>query len=219
MIDPVMTEIVLIRHGETAWNAEARMQGHLDIGLNARGREQAALLADRLRDERFDAVIASDLSRAFDTAQIVAAGRNVAIVSDPALRERCFGAFEGLLYAEIDLHFPDAWEAWHARDADARYPAGDRVAETLREFSARVLAAVTGHAQRHLGRRIAVFTHGGVLDCVYRSAHGIALEQPRNFDLANTAVNRMRWDGRILHPVTWGDVSHLQQRALDEMVE
>ena len=212
-----MTEIVLIRHGETSWNFAARLQGHLDIPLNARGVEQARRLAQALGDEVFDAVIASDLQRAFDTAQAIAAPRAMRVLVDSNLRERCFGAFEGLLYADIESHFPQAWQDWKTRAIDARYPAGVRVAETLREFSARSLDSVFGHARAHPGKKIAIVTHGGVLDCVYRAAAQIALDRPRDFDIMNTGVNRFVLEGDRVTLVRWGDISHLAQPSLDEL--
>ena len=139
------------------------------------------------------------------------------VTIDPALRERCFGAFEGLLYDDIGVHFPVACTAWKTRDLDTRYPPGERIAETLREFSARAVAAVLGHAQRHHGQKIAILTHGGVLDCLYRAALGIDLEKPRDFDITNTAINRFGWNEGTLQLLRWGDVSHLARQALDEM--
>lgn len=105
-------EILLIRHGETAWNAERRLQGQLDIPLNPHGLRQAAALAAALRHEAIDAVIASDLQRARQTAQALATARALPLRLDPALRERCYGAFEGLLYADIAAQFPAAHAAW-----------------------------------------------------------------------------------------------------------
>lgn len=214
-----MTEILLIRHGETAWNFEARLQGHLDIALNPNGVAQAQLLAQALHAEPLDAIIASDLQRARQTAEAIAATRGMTVTIDSALRERCFGAFEGLLYDEIEVHFPQAYQQWKAREVDARYPSGKHQAETLREFSARSLRSVIGHAQRHRGQRIAIVTHGGVLDCLYRAARDIDLARARDFDIRNTAVNRFSWDGTILKLTRWGDVSHLAQRALDELAQ
>ena len=212
-----MTEIVLIRHGETAWNFAARLQGHLDIPLNAHGTLQAHRLAQALENEAFDAIIASDLQRARDTAQAIAAPRGMAVLVDINLRERCFGAFEGLLYADIESHFPQAWQDWKMRAIDARYPAGVHVAETLREFSARSLRSVIEHARVHSGKKIAIVTHGGVLDCVYRAAAQIALDRPRDFDIMNTGVNRFVLEADRLTLVRWGDISHLTQPTLDEL--
>ena len=212
-----MTDILLIRHGETSWNAEHRLQGHLDIALNQVGIEQAARLATALQRDPPQIVIASDLQRARDTARPFVAANSVELLIDGALRERCFGAFEGLRYDEIGAHFPQAYVDWQARDLDARYPAGINKAETLREFSERAVASVLGHVQRHAGKKIAVVTHGGVLDCLYRFATGMALEKKRDFDIGNASINRFRWDRGALKLVQWGDVDHLTSRVLDDI--
>ena len=214
-----MTEILLIRHGETAWNAQRRLQGFLDIELNAEGARQATLLALALRNASIDAVVASDLQRAIATAQPIAAAHGLPVELDADLRERCFGGFEGLLYDEIAQHFPQAHQSWMAREIDARYPPGAHVAETLREFSARALAAVTKHAARHPAGKIVIVTHGGVLDCVFRAVHGVALSKPRDFEIRNTALNRLRWDGARLHIDAWGGLEHLSQQARDELAQ
>ena len=212
-----MTEIVLIRHGETDWNAERRMQGHLDIGLNTVGYRQAELLAAALRDEACEVVISSDLQRACDTARPLVQLCGVAWIIDATLRERCFGAFEGLRYDEIETLFPHAHAAWQAREIDARTPAGVHVAETLREFSQRAVASVIAHAQRHTGKKIAIVTHGGVLDCVYRFSTGMPLEKARSVEINNASVNRFRWHQGKLELLQWGDVSHLSMPVLDDL--
>ncbi|EGF31489.1 Phosphoglycerate mutase family [Oxalobacteraceae bacterium IMCC9480] len=212
-----MTELLLIRHGETDWNAERRLQGFLDIGLNDRGRQQAAALAQALHDEVLDVVIASDLQRAVHTAQALAVPRGLAVLTDAGLRERCYGAFEGLRYDEIVDHFPQAHASWMAREIDARFPPGPQIAETLREFSARAIENVIAIAQRHAGQKIAIVTHGGVLDCVYRAARGVGLDSERDFDIMNTGINRFHWDGKLLTVLQWGNIAHLDQAALDEI--
>lgn len=212
-----MTEILLIRHGETDWNAERRMQGHVDIALNAEGLRQARALGQALRGEALDAVFSSDLLRAYHTAQAIAAGRGMQVQTDPGLRERCYGAFEGLRHEDIRQRYPEAYAAWQAREADARLPDGERAAETLREFSARAVGAVVGLAVAHNLPRIAVVSHGGLLECIYREARGIGWGTPRDFDIRNASINRLRWNGKVLRVVAWGDVSHLQQEALDEV--
>ncbi|GAA4014038.1 histidine phosphatase family protein [Actimicrobium antarcticum] len=211
------TEILLIRHGETDWNAERRLQGFRDIGLNDHGRQQAAALAQALRDDVLDVVIASDLQRAWHTAQTLATPRQLTVITDASLRERCYGAFEGLRYDEIVDHFPVAHAAWMAREIDARFPPGAHPAETLREFSARSVSSVIALAQQHRGKKIAIVTHGGVLDCLYRAARGLGLDTARDFDIMNTGVNRFVWDGTALHVVQWGDVAHLSSETLDEL--
>ena len=217
-----MLEILLIRHGETAWNAEKRMQGHLDIGLNDAGLQQAAALGSALRGEQFDAIFTSDLQRASQTAAAVAAGRTLPVGIDAGLRERCFGGFEGLLYAELSIRHPDAYAAWKSRELDVRYPAGVNVAETLREFSERTLSTIDRLADLVAGsdpvhRKIALFTHGGVLECAYRAATGTSLQLARDFEILNASINRLRWTDGRLEVLRWADVGHLRAAALDEI--
>lgn len=210
-------EIVLIRHGETAWNAERRLQGHLDIGLNAAGKQQVAALGLALAQERFDAIFASDLQRARQTADAVAAAHALPIHIDAGLRERCYGAFEGLLYDDIGGRFPQAHAAWMAGDVDARFPAGEFVAETLNEFHARANQAIRNIIAGGTYRKIAIVSHGGVLDCVFRAINGVHIGATREFDVLNASINRLRWDGAQLHIMQWGDVAHLRSPARDEL--
>ncbi|QAU35755.1 histidine phosphatase family protein [Janthinobacterium sp. 17J80-10] len=212
-----MTEILLIRHGETDWNTERRLQGHLDIALNAEGVRQAQALGHALRGETLDAIFSSDLGRARQTAQAIAAGRALEVQIEPGLRERCYGAFEGLRHADIEERYPREYAAWRGRELDAVLPAGAQVAETLREFAARAVGAVVGLAVAHQLRRIAVVSHGGVLECICREARGLGWSAPRDFDIRNASINRLHWNGNTLRVLAWGDVAHLQQDALDEV--
>jgi probable phosphoglycerate mutase len=211
-----MTEIFLIRHGETAWNAERRLQGHLDIPLNEEGERQAAALARALAGESVDMIISSDLSRAASTARAVAELQGLPLQTDASLRERCFGAFEGLLYDELESHFPEAYAQWKARDPHARYPDGERRAETFAEFSQRAVEAVCRIADAHSGKRLILVSHGGVLDAVYRAANGIDITAPRDFDVLNASINQVQWDGEKLKVLRWSDNAHLTA-ALDEL--
>jgi len=211
-----MLDIVLIRHGETAWNAERRMQGHLDVDLNETGLRQAELLAQALQDERFDALYCSDLSRARKTAAPLAAAQGLTPVVDSGWRERCYGGFEGHSYDEISKLFPEAYAAMLARSKDYRYPQGANTAETLQEFSARAVGSLM-RAIDAGGRRIAIVTHGGVLDCINRHVRGMDLSLPRDFETPNTGVNRLTWDGCGLKIVQWANLEHLAGLALDEI--
>jgi probable phosphoglycerate mutase len=193
-----LTRVIAVRHGETVWNAELRMQGQLDTNLSAQGRWQAGRVAAALAGEGLDAVIASDLSRALDTAQAIADRAGLAVATDPGLRERSFGVFEGYSYAEIDHFGPDE-------------------GETFRAFYARSVATATAVAARHAGRSIAIVTHGGVLDCLYRAASGIALDAPRSWQLGNASINRLLYTPRGFTLVGWSDSAHLEgERPLDD---
>lgn len=212
-----VTKIVLIRHGETAWNAERRLQGHIDIALNDEGERQAQALARALAGEHFDAIYASDLQRAFQTASAVAALQGMPVTADPALRERCYGGFEGLLYAEIEQRYPRQFAAWQARDIDGDMPDGVRVAETFRQFYARCVHAFTAIAARHPGQTLALVAHGGVLECAYRAALGLSLETPRDFPVRNASINRFAMQDGVLALTSWGEIEHLRCDVLDEM--
>ena len=148
------TTIVLVRHGETDWNAERRVQGHTDRPLNETGRAQARALADQLAREQFDAVYSSDLLRAYETARIVAERLGLAVATLRELREKDFGSWEGLTDTVILERFPDARSgAW-----------GD--GETAEELGMRVLDALRRIAAAHPGRRVLVVTHGGPVRAV-----------------------------------------------------
>ena len=210
-------KLILIRHGETAWNAERRLQGHLDIPLNTEGERQARLLAGALAAESLDLVVASDLQRARQTAQAVATLRGMPLHIDPGLRERCYGGFEGLLYSEIEQRFPAEFAAWQARDVDAILPDGKNSGETFRQFYRRSTDAILGLARAHAGQAIAMVAHGGVLECAYRLALGLPLETPRDFKVFNASINRFRLvEGRLVLD-SWGEVAHLRPELLDEL--
>ncbi len=199
------TRIVAIRHGETDWNATTRLQGQIDIPLNALGHRQAGRLADALRDEGLERVIASDLDRAAETARALAAALRLPLELDPGLRERAFGVLEGHTYDEIALRWPDAARRWRARDPEFAADGG----ETLAGFHARSVAAVERVALAHAGRSIAIVTHGGVLDALYRAAAGIALGAPRTWMLGNASINRMLHTPQGFTLVGWDDRGHL----------
>lgn len=200
------TELILIRHGETDWNRELRFQGQLDVPLNAIGLEQARRVAERMAQEPLQVLVSSDLQRARQTAQAVA-GRVQALdpVLDAALREQHFGIVEGLQVADIKARYPRAWEQWVRFDADFTFEGG----ESTRVFHGRVLAAVRALARRHAGRTLAVVTHGGVLDMVYRSARGLPLSGARVSEIPNAGINRVRLQGERIEIVDWADTRHL----------
>jgi probable phosphoglycerate mutase len=206
------TRVIAIRHGETAWNVDTRIQGQLDIPLNDTGRWQAARLARALADEPLDAIYASDLGRAHATALALAEATAKPVITDPGLRERGFGIFEGLTFAEIEQRWPAESERWRKRDPDF----GPEGGETLTGFYARCVAAAERIAAAHPGQHIAIVAHGGVLDCLYRAGSRIALQAPRTWALANAGINRLLYtpDGFTL--VGWGDTFHLEDDALDE---
>ena len=210
------TRILAIRHGETAWNQGGRLQGHLDIALNATGREQARRLAQALagRDDRIDLVVSSDLCRALETARAVADATGAPLLADAGLRERCFGDYQGRTFAEVTAQQPEQAERWRRRDPAWAAPGGG---ESLLQIRERVAQTVRRLAAENMGKQIALFTHGGVLDVLYREATGLGLQDARTWQLGNAAINRLLWtpDGGLTL-VGWADTSHLDQETLDE---
>jgi probable phosphoglycerate mutase len=194
-----------VRHGETRWNVEARIQGHGDSELTEKGVAQAEAIAVRLAGEHFDAIVASDLGRALRTAQCIARGHDLAIRTDPRLRERSFGVGEGLTYDEIDAGWPDIFSRVRDTDPDALIPGG----ETRRQFHARVGDAFQWLAHSYRGRRVAVVTHGGVLSSLYRHIHAIPIEQAHRIAISNASYNAVALDGAAWRVDAWDDTSHL----------
>ena len=210
--DAALTRVIAVRHGETTWNAEARMQGQLDTALSARGRWQAERLGAALAGAGIDVIVASDLSRAFDTAQAVARRTGLPVATDAGLRERSFGVFQGSTYAEIDARWPAEAARWRRHEPDFGAEGG----ETLRDFSDRAVAAASRIAARHRGRTVLLATHGGVLDCLYRAATRIPLGAPRSWELANASINRLLFTDQGCTLVGWNDVAHLDGATLDD---
>ncbi|MDO8285998.1 MAG: histidine phosphatase family protein [Rhodoferax sp.] len=210
------TRIIAIRHGETAWNVDTRLQGHLDIGLNERGQWQARRAAQALADEDIAAIYTSDLSRARATAQAIADhNTNLAarqVHPHTGLRERGFGIFEGQTYAQINLDWPEESRRWRQRDPHFAPQGG----ETLTQLRERVTATVNALASQHVGEQIVLVAHGGVMDALYRLATHVAIDAPRSWDLGNAAINRLLWTPDGLTLVGWSDTRHLDDATLDE---
>ena len=213
------TQITAVRHGETAWNAQSRLQGHLDIDLNDLGRWQAQRVGLALADSGISTIYCSDLRRAHDTALAIsrAISQHSGIAPsdlrlEPGLRERSFGSFEGLTYEQVSTLHPEDALRWKQRDPDWAPPGGESPA-ALHQRIATTLHAI---AAQHPGEHIALVSHGGVLDMLYRLATGQALNAPRTWELGNCAINRLLYTPQALTLVGWADTQHLDAQALDE---
>lgn len=214
MTASTITRFCLVRHGETDWNGAKRIQGHIDIDLNAAGQDQARALKRSLSAHQFAAAYSSDLLRAWNTARIATRGLGLAVSPAPTFRERHFGVMQGVTRLEASERFPQALHHHKARTPDYDYESG----ESLKDFAARIMAELEALAVRHAGQTVLVFTHGGVLDVAYRFATGRALSMPRDFLLPNAALNWVERDGQGWKLISWADCSHLK-RALDEVPE
>lgn len=215
------TRIIAVRHGETAWNVETRIQGQLDIGLNDKGRWQAERVGLALADETVARVYASDLMRAHHTALSIghhhlarhngstAAGE---VHLHQGLRERCFGKFEGHTYADIEAQWPDESRRWRQREPDFAPEGGESPVQVMQ----RVERTVNALAAPHAGKQIVLVAHGGIMDMLYRLATRQTVSAPRTWELGNTAINRLLWTPEGLALVGWSDTRHLDENALDE---
>lgn len=208
------TRIVAIRHGETAWNVDTRIQGHLDIALNDTGQWQARQVAKALAAEPLTAIYSSDLQRAHATAHAIAQASGAPLVPEPGLRERSFGTLEGRTFAEIETELPEQARRWRQRDPHFAPEGG----ETLVQLRERIAATTHRLAAQHSGGLIVLVAHGGVLDVLYRLATGQELQAPRTWQLANASINRLLWTPQGLTLVGWADTQHLDTGSRDETV-
>jgi probable phosphoglycerate mutase len=213
-----MTRFWLIRHGETQWNADRRLQGQLDIPLSATGVAQATRLKAYLRTPAFtpaiDVIVTSDLGRAYETARIAAGDLSIPMVPCPELRERAYGIYEGRDWADLK------GENGGAAAIDFGDPAQDvEQGESLPVFDARVQRAFEGLAARYRGKNVLAFSHGGVIDIVWRRLHDHPLSAPRPDPILNTSINAFSIDAdKAWTAGDWGYVGHLQEHALDDVL-
>jgi probable phosphoglycerate mutase len=208
------TRIIAVRHGETAWNVDTRIQGHLDIALNDTGHWQARQVARALADEPLAAVYTSDLQRAHATALAIAQASGAPLVAEPGLRERSFGELEGRTFTEIEAELPEQARRWRQRDPHFAPTGG----ETLVQLRERIAATTHRLAAQHTEQLIVLVAHGGVLDMLYRLATGLDLQAPRTWLVTNASINRLLWTPQGLTLVGWADTQHLDTGSRDETV-
>ncbi len=209
-----MTIFYVVRHGETTWNKAGRIQGQQNSPLNEEGLAQAAAAARSLarRAGQLTQLVSSDLGRTLETAAPIASALDLGVQRDARLRERGFGVFEGLERTQMQAQFPEEFERWQSRDPHYRVPGG----ESLEDMRVRLSDSFHQMAQRWPDEQVAVITHGGVLDVLYRIAMNIASEAPRNWMLANASLNVIAIDAALQWWVLdWGNVAHLV-RSEDE---
>ncbi|OMP02065.1 Histidine phosphatase superfamily, clade-1 [Corchorus olitorius] len=206
-MEQAYTEIIVVRHGETAWNATGRIQGHLDVELNQVGRQQAALIADRLsREPNISAIYSSDLKRALETAETIASScGKLQVIQDPDLRERHLGDVQGLLFREAAKVRPEAYRAFSSRRTDQVIPGGG---ESLDQLYHRATISLQRIGQKHRGKRVVVVTHGGVIRALYRRA----CSKRFRGSIPNTSINIFHLSEADQWTIkAWGDISHLNQ--------
>jgi len=214
-----MTEIWVVRHGETPWNTERRVQGWEDTELNAKGLNQARALGTHLAQNLLAshpiaAIYTSDLKRAHQTASIVAEAIGLTPQIEAGVRERNFGVLQGLIFSTMAQYQPEAAKVWQSRDPQAELAGG----ETLGHFEHRVVEAIDAIAARHAGQRVMVVSHGGAMDIIWRHASQVDLQATREAPLHNASLNRIEVSPEGWKIIDWGDVSHLQQASQDEVI-
>jgi len=209
------TRICFVRHGETNWNAERRMQGHIDIPLNANGISQAERLANALIRVKhsFDVIYSSDLERALHTANAVARALSLDVQITPRLRERNVGKLQGLLLAEAPVLLPEIWQRHIARELDHDLGGG----ESIRTFHQRMQNILELFLNEHRGQSVLAVSHGGSLDMIYRIVTQQALNAERVAVVPNTSLNWITHDGSTWSVECWADTSHLSESALDDI--
>jgi len=208
-----ITRICLIRHGETAWNAQHRLQGHEDIALNERGQAQARAVATALQGHDFAAIHHSDLQRATATARAIGAARGLPMIVEHALRERHFGILQGLSREESEQKFPGLYTEIRTRNPHIAPPGGG---ESLDSFAQRISNAMHAIAVRHAGQNVLIVSHGGCMDIMYRVVTGKPLTEPRDFPLGNATLNWIEYQDARWNLRVWDEKAHLAD-CLDEI--
>ncbi|WPB76625.1 histidine phosphatase family protein [Archangium violaceum] len=206
------TEFILLRHGETEWNTLGRLQGHRNSALSAKGLRQADALAVRLASVPFQALYCSDLGRARETARRIAERTGHPVLEDGRLRERGLGILEGLTRDEAGQRHPEVFAEYAAGGPDFIIPGGESTSQRLRH----AVECLEELGARHVGARVVVVTHGGVLSSLFRHCLGIPPGVPRAFSVLNASWSQFDYHQGSFRLVTWGDVNHLRDDSRDD---
>lgn len=200
------TEMIVIRHGETEWNLSGRWQGHENSLLTENGHLQAKAVAKALKQYPVSALYSSDQGRALQTARYIEETLGLPIVTDSRLRERHLGIFQGLTAAQMKAQYPDSFEQFQNHGPGFIIPGG----ESIQQRYDRSVECFKHLVATHPGDSIAVVTHGGVLDGLFRFVTGLALEIPRHFKIWNCSLNVFSYAAGQWRLLTFGDISHLR---------
>jgi broad specificity phosphatase PhoE len=206
-----MLHLLLVRHGESEWNVQRRFQGQSDVPLSALGRRQAQLVAGRLAGEKIDAVYASDLVRAWETARPIAEKNGLKILSEPRLRELKFGVLEGLTFEEAQERYPEMVAAW--LDDFNRPPEG---AETIAVFNARVVSLLDDLRQKHDEQAVLLVGHGGSLSELLRVILGLSREKRWYLELENASLSEVLIAETYISVKRLNDTCHLSSLKITE---
>jgi 2,3-bisphosphoglycerate-dependent phosphoglycerate mutase len=210
-----ITRLCLIRHGETNWNAERRLQGITDIPLNERGKLQALQVAQAIRTSglQFDALYSSDLQRAADTANAIENLLNVDTIFHQGLRERHFGALQGLTVEDAPHEQPLIWQAHLSRDINHDLNGGESIAR----FAQRVQDTLEQVRIANPGKTVLLVSHGGFLDMAHRLTKQQALDEKRAASVPNASFNWLTHNGTSWEIGAWADTRHLENISLENV--
>ena len=210
-----ITRFCLVRHGETDWNAERRLQGHTDIDLNARGLAQAEQMAHAIKkiNLAFDVLYTSDLQRAAKTANAIEQLFSTSAIPNAGLRERHLGALQGLTTDEAPQLEPDLWRSHLSRNITEELRGG----ESIQQFANRISTALEKIREQYLGKTVLLVSHGGSLDMMYRIASNQPLDAEKAVAVPNASLNWISHDGNSWRVDGWADTSHLENLALDNL--
>lgn len=200
------TEILLIRHGETEWNASGRFQGCKDISLAQEGIVQANYLKERLKNN-FDIVYTSPLSRAMETAEIICRGTSLKPIPEDGIKEIGFGSWEGLTIKEIKDTYPDEFNSWRIDEENANLMGGDL---SLKKASLRAKEAILKIASENKGKKIIIVAHGGIIKAGLIGLFDWKMTMYHKLNLGNTAITKLTFSNSLnTRLVTLNDTSHL----------
>ena len=200
------TTLFVVRHGETEWNRQGLLQGHLDSPLSELGVNQANALSEHFSKCKWDLIVSSDLNRAVRTSEIIKGASGQKILTDSRLRERELGVAQGLTLKDFAEKYPEESSKFSDGCEDYVIPGGESISQRYN----RSIACIREYAELYKGRNIIIVTHGGVLDGVFRFATKMPLSQPRTFSLFNASVNTIQIQDDLWNIVTWGYVEHLR---------
>ena len=204
-----MPRWLLVRHGETDWNLQARAQGQIDTPLNDKGKAQAERIASRLSSETFAAAYSSDLSRVVETARPVMRGRDVPIAYTEELREKHFGDWEGMTFEEIRAKHPRGFGRMFSDDSDFAAPGGG---ETDRDLCARAAAFAERIRAAHPDDDLLIAAHGGSLRALIASLIGIPPSRMWRLRLDNASLSVLTFfdDGNAVLTLL-NDTNHMRE--------
>jgi len=210
-----MTQIILVRHGQTPWNKDKIFRGSVDIPLNDQGREEARLAGEWLKGETIHAAYTSPLSRSRDTAEAIARHHGLEVLDLPGLSDLCYGDWQGMPLAEVKVKYADLYRQWESAPHTVRFPNG----ETLDEVKARAVAAVMEVVKHHPGQTVLLSGHRAVNKVLIAAFIGLDNSHFWRLGQDTTAVNRFHYVNGVWHIMLLNDACHLRGMTRGEYVD